>query len=118
MERFKDRRVIVTGAGSGFGEAIAKRFQSAISSLCEPTRWCLSVCVDAPPQSASRHHQRWSRQHKKEKQKKEKPKKKKYRKIYWDVSSSPFKPFNPKEYWAFKNEPRSVKFKEKRKSLD
>ena len=52
------------------------------------------------------------------KKKKEKPKKKKYRKIYWDVSSSPFKPFNPKEYWAFKNEPRSVKFKEKRKSLD
>jgi len=52
------------------------------------------------------------------KKKKEKPKKKKYRKIYWDVSSSPFKPFNPKEYWAFKNEPRSVKFKEKRKNLD
>ncbi|MDG2278166.1 MAG: SDR family oxidoreductase [Pseudomonadales bacterium] len=26
MERFNDRRVIVTGAGSGFGEAIAKRF--------------------------------------------------------------------------------------------
>lgn len=52
------------------------------------------------------------------KKKKEKPKKKKYRKIYWDVSSTPFKAFNPKEYYVFRNEPRSVKFKEKRKSLD
>jgi hypothetical protein len=55
---------------------------------------------------------------KKPRKKKPKTKKKKYRKIYWDVSSSPFKPFNPKEYYTFKNEPRSVKFKEKRKSLD
>ena len=55
---------------------------------------------------------------KKPRKKKPKTKKKKYRKIYWDVSSSPFKPFNPKEYYTFKNEPRSVKSKEKRKSLD
>ena len=55
---------------------------------------------------------------KKPRRKKTKPKKVKKRKIYWDVSSSPFKPFNPKEYYTFKNEPRSVKFKEKRKSLD
>jgi hypothetical protein len=52
------------------------------------------------------------------KKKKEKPKKVKKRKIYWDVSSSPFEPFNPKEYYTFKNEPRSVKFKEKRKNFD
>jgi 3-oxoacyl-[acyl-carrier protein] reductase len=28
MNRFEDKRVVVTGAGSGFGEAIAKRFAS------------------------------------------------------------------------------------------
>ena len=55
---------------------------------------------------------------KRPKKKKEKPKKVKKRKIYWDVSSSPFEPFNPKEYYTFKNEPRSVKFKEKRKNFD
>lgn len=55
---------------------------------------------------------------KKPRKKKPKTKKKKYRKIYWDVSSTPFKAFNPKEYYVFRNEPRSVKFKEKRKQLD
>ena len=55
---------------------------------------------------------------KRPKRKKDKPKKVKKRKIYWDVSSSPFEPFNPKEYYTFKNEPRSVKFKEKRKNFD
>jgi hypothetical protein len=55
---------------------------------------------------------------KKPRKKKTKPKKVKKRKIYWDVSSSPFEPFNPKEYYTFKNEPRSVKFKEKRKNFD
>jgi len=45
-------------------------------------------------------------------------KKIKKRKIYWDVPDSPFKSFNPKEYWAFKSEPRSVKRKERRKGLD
>ena len=55
---------------------------------------------------------------KRPKRKKEKPKKVKKKKVYWDVPSTPFEPFNPKEYYTFKNEPRSIKFKEKRRNFD
>lgn len=55
---------------------------------------------------------------KKPRRKKTKPKKSKKKKVYWDVPSTPFEPFNPKEYYTFKNEPRSIKFKEKRRNFD
>jgi hypothetical protein len=50
--------------------------------------------------------------------KKTRPKKMNKKKVYWDVPSTPFEPFNPKEYYTFKNEPRSIKFKEKRRNFD
>ena len=50
--------------------------------------------------------------------KKERKTKSKKKKIYWDVPDQPFKPFNPKEYFTFRTEPRAVKRKEGRKNLD
>ena len=52
------------------------------------------------------------------KKKKERKKKSKKKKIYWDVPDQPFKPFNPKEYYTFRSEPRAIKKKERRKGLD
>jgi len=52
------------------------------------------------------------------KKKKERKKKSKKKKIYWEVPSQPFQPFNPKEYYTFRSEPRAIKKKERRKGLD
>jgi hypothetical protein len=52
------------------------------------------------------------------KKKKEKKKKGTKKKIYWEVPDQPFTPYNPKEYYTFRTEPRAIKKKERSKKLD